>query len=94
MDDDQQDFDNVAWDRNDEVWEKTLKRLRTNSTSLAMESLAKEKCGRRATLIEPLMAGGYNMLYRMRLEETLIDDVVLRIACLGRVQFPNETNPY
>jgi hypothetical protein len=90
MDYDQQDFDNVAWDRNDEAWENTLKSLRTNSTCLAMESLAKEKCGKRATLATPLMAGGYNMLYRMRLEETSIGDVLLRISCPGRIQFPDE----
>ncbi|KAH9217906.1 hypothetical protein DL95DRAFT_423724 [Leptodontidium sp. 2 PMI_412] len=90
MDDDQQDFDNVAWDRNDEAWQKTLKRLRTSATCLAVESLAGEKCGKRATLVTPLMAGGYNMLYRMRLEETSIDDVLLRISCPGRTQFPHE----
>jgi hypothetical protein len=57
-----------------------------------MESLSKEKCGKRETLTTPLMAGGYNMPYRIELEEASIDDVLLRISCPGRVQFPDEKN--
>ncbi|KAF4628329.1 hypothetical protein G7Y89_g9823 [Cudoniella acicularis] len=91
MDDDQQDFDNVVWDINDEAWGKTGKRLCTKMTCLAIESVAADKCGKRATLVPPLRAGGYNMIYRIRLEELSTNDgIVFRISRPDLTQFPEE----
>ncbi|RFU32577.1 hypothetical protein B7463_g3765, partial [Scytalidium lignicola] len=89
MDKDRQDFDNVAWDRNDRAWEESQKQLRLTSTCNLVESLVKQKFGKCATLISPLIIGGYNILYRIRLEGVSAD-VMIRVPCPNLAQFPDE----
>lgn len=86
---DRQSFDIVAWDRNDEAWEGALKQLQLKSTCRLVESLVERKFGKRATLVPPLRAGGYNFLYRIRLEG-VSTDVVVRQPMATQAQFPDE----
>lgn len=89
MGDDREDFDNLAWDKNDEAWEESQKQLRHKSTCRLAESLVEQKFGKRATLVSPLIIGGYNILYRIRLEG-VSPDVMVRLPCPNLVQFPEE----
>ncbi len=89
MDKDRQDFDNVAWDKNDEAWEESQKQLRLKSTCRLVESLVGQKFGKRATVASPLIIGGYNILYRICLEGASAD-VIVRVPCPNLAQFPEE----
>ncbi|RSM04652.1 hypothetical protein CDV31_009976 [Fusarium ambrosium] len=88
-----QNFDEVAWDRNDEAWEKSQKQLRLKSTCRLVESLAEKVLGKRASLVSPIFFGGFNVLYRIHLEG---DDsnVIVRLPCPDLVQFPEEKTLY
>jgi len=88
MEPDQQDYDYVAWDLNDEAAEKDEKRLRCKSAWVSMETLVERWCGKPATLKLPLIIGGYNIAYRMRVEGA--DDVVVRVPTPAMVMFPEE----
>jgi hypothetical protein len=85
-----EDFDNVAWDRNDEAWEKSRKRLRQTSICRLVESLVEQKFNKRTTLVSiPLIIGGYNILYRVRLDG-VSPNVIVRLPCPHLAQFPDE----
>jgi hypothetical protein len=43
---DMQDYDDVAWDRDDEVYEKAILSLRRSITCEKLEILTSKKCGR------------------------------------------------
>ncbi|KAH8596638.1 hypothetical protein B0O99DRAFT_705955 [Bisporella sp. PMI_857] len=66
---DRADFDYMAWDRNDLAWEESQKYYRTLSTLRKMELFVSKKFGKAATWVKPLHIGGYNNLYKMRIEE-------------------------
>lgn len=85
----QEELDNFAWDKNDEVSEKALKQMRHKSVCRNIEELCEAKFGKSATLITPLIGGGFNMLYRIRLEETS-PDIMVRLPCPSLIQFPWE----
>jgi len=87
--DDRADFDNLAWDRNDEAWEQSQKFFRQISTLRKIEAFVTEKMGKRATWVSPLIVGGYNNLYRMRIEGSP-HDVMIRLPQHHRCQFPDE----
>lgn len=89
MYDGQEELDNVAWDKNDEDSEKALKQMRHKSVCRAIEELSEAKFGKPATLVTPLVGGGFNMLYRIRLEETL-PNIMVRLPCPSLIQFPGE----
>ncbi|KAL3427043.1 phosphotransferase [Phlyctema vagabunda] len=84
-----QDFDDVAWDQNDEAWERSLRQLRSASTCRVAESIVQQQFGKAATLVTPLIMGGYNILYKMRLDDEP-DGIMVRIPCPDLVQFPYE----
>ncbi|EEU43829.1 uncharacterized protein NECHADRAFT_29954 [Fusarium vanettenii 77-13-4] len=88
-----QNFDEVAWDRNDEAWEKSQKQLRLKSTCRLVESLAAKVLGKRASLVSPIFFGGFNVLYRIHLEGH-DPDVIVRLPCPDLVQFPEEKTLY
>jgi hypothetical protein len=88
-----QNFDEVAWDRNDEAWEESQKRLRLKSTCRLVESLAEKIFEKRASLVSPIFFGGFNVLYRIRLEGDS-SDVIVRLPCPDLVQFPEEKTLY
>ena len=89
VEDDRADFDNLVWDKNDEAWEKSQRRLRYTQTCLLAASLAEQKFGQPAKFVSPVHIGGYNVLYKIHLEETSLD-VMVRLPCPELCQFPHE----
>ncbi|KAF9876705.1 phosphotransferase [Colletotrichum karsti] len=85
----QEELDNLVWDKNEEASEEAQNEMRLKSTCRKVEKLAEEKFGKAATLISPLILGGFNILYRIRLEGTS-PDVIVRLPCPSLVQFPRE----
>ncbi|KAM5347068.1 hypothetical protein ACJ41O_010073 [Fusarium nematophilum] len=88
-----QSFDGVAWDRNDEAWDESQKRLRLKSTCRLVEALAGKVFEKRASLVTPIFFGGFNVLYRIHLEGHS-SDVIVRLPCPDLVQFPEEKTLY
>ncbi|KAI5854506.1 phosphotransferase [Durotheca rogersii] len=85
----QEELDNLVWDKNDEDSDKAQKEMRLKTTCRKVEELVEEKFGKSATLISPLIFGGFNILYRIRLEGTS-PDIMVRLPCPSLVQFPDE----
>ncbi|RFU30718.1 hypothetical protein B7463_g5620, partial [Scytalidium lignicola] len=88
MDDDRANFDDVAWDRNDEAWEESKISFQCVSIIRKIESFVTQKFGKTATWVTPMWVGGYNNIYRVRIEGS--DDVVIRLPQPSLAQFPNE----
>ncbi|KAF4471880.1 Phosphotransferase [Fusarium albosuccineum] len=88
-----QNFDDVAWDRNDEAFEESQKRLRLKTTCRLVEALAKKVFEKQASLVSPIYFGGFNVLYRIQLEGDS-SDVIVRVPCPDLVQFPEEKTVY
>lgn len=57
MGDDRADFDNVAWDRNDEAWEESQKWFRRVSTLRKIEAFVTQKLGKTAAWVTPMRIG-------------------------------------
>ncbi|KAL2754155.1 hypothetical protein ACRALDRAFT_1056424 [Sodiomyces alcalophilus JCM 7366] len=89
MDHAREDFDDLAWDRNDEAREQSMKDLRRISTCRALESFVGQKFDKHATLVSPINVGGYNILYRLSLEG-MYPDVMIRLPFPNMTQFPDE----
>ncbi|KDN67149.1 putative phosphotransferase [Colletotrichum sublineola] len=89
MYDGQEELDNLVWDKNDEDSDEAQNRMRLKSTCRKVEELAMEKFGKPATLISPLISGGFNVHYRIRLEGTS-PDVMVRLPFPSLVPFPGE----
>ncbi|KAL2061976.1 hypothetical protein VTL71DRAFT_7354 [Oculimacula yallundae] len=84
-----ENLDNLIWDKNDEEWEILQPVLRRRGTIDLVEALASNKLGRRATWVTPMNIGGYNIVYRLRMEEPPADVIVRRsIDCYAK--FPEE----
>ena len=91
MYDGQQELDNLVWDKNDEDSDRSLKQMRLTTTCRGVERLAKQRFGTRATLVSPLIVGGFNILYRIHLAEIPSGpDALVRLPCPSLVQFPDE----
>jgi hypothetical protein len=84
-----QDSDNLAWDRSDELWERAMEQVRLSSTCRKIESLAEKLFGKPATLVTPLIIGGFNVLYPIRIED-LSANVLVRLPCPNQTVFPEE----
>ena len=84
MQDTREDFDNLVWDMNDEEWEKVQPELRQRSTISLVEALATEKFGCSSSWITPINIGGYNIVYRLRVNS--FSDVIVRrpIPCYAK----------
>ncbi|KAL3419901.1 phosphotransferase [Phlyctema vagabunda] len=89
MYDGQEELDNLVWDKNDEDSEEATKRMRLKTTCRQVELLAAQLFGKPATLISPLFIGGFNILYRVRVDG-VSPDVIVRLPCPSLVQFPDE----
>ncbi|KAH8653605.1 hypothetical protein BX600DRAFT_515868 [Xylariales sp. PMI_506] len=86
-----QDFDNVAWDKNDEDENDSQMRLRRGSTCRQVEALIAQKCGKSAIFVSPLIIGGFNIHYRIRLDkEESPTDVIMRLPWPYSTRFPAE----
>ncbi|PVH76479.1 phosphotransferase [Cadophora sp. DSE1049] len=84
-----QDSDNLAWDQSDERWEKARKQVRLSSTCRNVESFARSIMEESATLVTPLMIGGFNVLYPIRIEGSS-DSFLVRLPCPNQAVFPEE----
>lgn len=84
-----QDSDNLAWDRSDELWEEALRQVRLSSQCRKVESFAGRISGKPATLVPPLIIGGFNVLYPIRLEGSSAP-VLVRLPCPNQAIFPEE----
>ncbi|TVY38041.1 hypothetical protein LSUB1_G005273 [Lachnellula subtilissima] len=83
-----QDFDELVWDKNDEKWEEVQKALSKKSMCRRLELLVTEKFGKPATWITPMILGGFNNLYRIRIEDAF--DVLVRRPSVSQAQLPEE----
>ncbi|KAF9780359.1 hypothetical protein IL306_000617 [Fusarium sp. DS 682] len=88
-----QNFDDVAWDRNDEAWDESQKRHRLKPFCRQVESLAEKIFEKQASRVPPIFFGGFNVLYRIRLEGEA-SDVIVHLPCPDLVQFPEEKTRY
>ncbi|RSM18645.1 hypothetical protein CDV31_002574 [Fusarium ambrosium] len=79
-----QESDNLAWDRSDELWEEATKQVRLSSTCRNVEVFAERILGKPATLVPPLIIGGFNVLYPIRVEGRSTN-LLVRLPC------PNQT---
>jgi len=83
------DFDNLVWDKNDQEWEIVQPKLRQRSTLHAVEDLGTAMFGSTAKWVSPMSIGGYNIIYRLKVEGFDSDVLVRRpIPCYA--QFPVE----
>ncbi|UNI16996.1 hypothetical protein JDV02_003378 [Purpureocillium takamizusanense] len=89
MYDGQEELDNLAWDKNDVDTKEALLDMRHKTVCRNVEELSEARFGKPARLITPLIGGGFNMLYRIRLEDTS-PDIMVRLPCPGLIQFPQE----
>ncbi|CAM1503233.1 Fc.00g080090.m01.CDS01 [Cosmosporella sp. VM-42] len=97
MYDGQEELDSLVWDKNDEDYDEAEKQIRLKTTCRQVEKLVERKFGKPATLISPIIFGGFNVLYRIRLaeEEALLKgpeapDIMIRLPFPSLVQFPDE----
>ncbi len=89
MYDGQEELDNLVWDKNDEDWDESLKQMRLKTTCRQVEELAEQRLGMSTTLVSPLIIGGFNVLYRIHLED-VSPDILVRLPGPSLVQFPDE----
>ncbi|KAG4432388.1 hypothetical protein IFR05_012138 [Cadophora sp. M221] len=89
MGDTREDFDNLVWDRNDEEWEKTQPKMQQRSTIQLVEKLATEKFGCPTNWIAPINIGGYNIVYRLRVQ-SYSSDIIIRRPIRCYAQFPEK----
>ena len=84
-----QDSDGLAWDRSDNLWEEAIKQVRLSSVCRKIESFAEKMFEKPATLVTPLIIGGFNVLYPIR-TEGLSANVLVRVPCPNQTLFPEE----
>ncbi|KAG5770164.1 hypothetical protein H9Q72_002829 [Fusarium xylarioides] len=84
-----QDADNLAWDQSDERWEQALKHVRASATCRKVEAFASRTFGKPATLVTPLIIGGFNVVYPFKVEG-LKYQVLVRLPCPDQAMFPDE----
>ncbi|TVY15211.1 hypothetical protein LARI1_G007541 [Lachnellula arida] len=89
MDYAREDFDDYVWDKNDEDWEDFRNQLRQPSAPRRARLLVEQKFKKPATLVPPMIIGGYNILYRLRVEG-VASDVLIRIPSPSFVKFAEE----
>ncbi|KAI9150041.1 hypothetical protein HJFPF1_09794 [Paramyrothecium foliicola] len=85
----QEELDSLVWDKNDDDYDESLKQMRLSVTCQKVEQLTAEKFGVPAHFVSPIIVGGFNILYRMRLEQEH-SDVMVRLPIPSLVQFPEE----
>jgi len=85
-----QDLDNLAWDKNDADEEEAQKQLRRTSTCRPVEAFVQKNCNKPAVLVTPILFGGLNIHYRMRLEGDPDSDIIVRLPWPSCSQFPGE----
>ena len=84
-----QESDGLAWDRSDELYEEAKKQVRFSSVCRKIESFAGNIFGKPATFVPPLIIGGFNVLYPIRVE-CLSVNALVRLPLPNQALFPEE----
>ena len=84
-----QDSDDVAWERSDEDWDEDMRRARRDSMGSKIEAFASNMFGSPASVVPPLILGGFNAIYPMRIQDRP-DPVIVRCPLPHRPLFPEE----
>ncbi|WXC45789.1 hypothetical protein QX201_005485 [Fusarium graminearum] len=84
-----QDSDKLAWDWIDALWEEAVKHVQLSSICRKIESFVKRTFGQTATLLLPMVIGGFNVLYPIKIEGRS-GNVLVRMLCLNQAVFPVE----
>lgn len=85
----QEDLDELVWDQNDEDAAEAQKLMRRSDTCRRVAALVKEKFGQETKFISPIIMGGFNILYRICVDNRT-PDVIVRLPAPALVQFPEE----
>lgn len=89
----QEELDNLVWDRNDAEVVKYQDRLRLEKTCRLVEEFVERTFGKPAAVISPLVFGGFNLLYQVRIGD-MEQDVVVRVPVPSLDVFPEERIAY
>ncbi|PNY27555.1 Uncharacterized protein TCAP_02513 [Tolypocladium capitatum] len=84
-----QNSDHLAWDRSDELWVEAMKQVRSSSACRKVVSFAEKMFAKPATLVTPLIIGGFNVLYPIRIQG-LSANLLVRLPCPNQAVFPKE----
>lgn len=84
-----QKLDDLAWDRSDELWDMALKHVCLSSTCRKIESFIETIYEKPATLNTPLIIGGFNVLYPVKVQG-VSDNLLIRLPCPDQAVFPEE----
>lgn len=84
-----QDYDNAAWDVNEDESDRAVTQLTSKSSCAKAVSVVTKQFGKAAKLVTPLQLGGYNILYRVHVDG-IHEDVLVRVPCPKLSQFPKE----
>lgn len=68
--------DVLIWDKHDQEVENDIQQMQQTHTLLQVQKLASQRLGKDASLVLPLIAGGFNMVYRLRIEGSCHDAIV------------------
>ncbi|KAL2203189.1 hypothetical protein CC79DRAFT_1209703 [Sarocladium strictum] len=88
-----EELENLVWDKNDEDVEKSQNKLRLEATCRRMKYLAHRKLGKPASIVAPLLFGGFNLLYPMQVQDQ-DEDVMIRVPYPNLVIFSDEKTMY
>ena len=89
MPQERQDYDNDAWDLNDDASDISIKQLTRSSVCDRVVSAVAKQFQKPATLVKPLQLGGNNILYRVHVDG-LQRDILVRLPCPNLSEFPME----
>jgi hypothetical protein len=65
-----QDSDNLAWDRSDQLREEKRNQIRLKSSTRKIVALAERTLGEPVIFVPPLLLGGFNVLYPIRVGDS------------------------
>ncbi|KAM7219498.1 phosphotransferase-3 [Rhypophila decipiens] len=82
--------DDLAWDRSDELHEDAMRQVRLRSTCHRIEALAQKVFEGPVTLVPPIIIGGFNVLYPIRIQDRPEDKILFRLSCPNQAIFPQE----
>lgn len=82
-------YDDIAWDLNDEELETAKLQFVSSSFCKQVVSAVSKRFGEAAAELVEIRLGGYNILYRVRVDGSR-SDILVRIPCPSSSQFPEE----
>jgi hypothetical protein len=85
----QEELDQLVWDRNDDDYDISVKDMRMSAFVGDIKDLVADKFGTEAEFVGPVFFGGFNVLYRMRLDGHA-REVMVRLPMPFLVQDPEE----